>query len=224
MPMMSALTKALLNDEQYEPGATCYTRRAASFPRIRATRSALARSTPSISRDCSHLRDGARQREMAGSTRADSLQPPPKPTSPAASQSRGSPAPRKRVVRLSSTLRRGTLQSGSQRSVSTSTQTIGAESRDVSMEGGSQFQTEAEMDQRHQARACSNKHPRQSQCAQSGFQLVHQVALPSISGRIAMPAHRRSLLPRSGPKLMWAAHHYTTTQAREGISFGVRHV
>ncbi|CAJ2506154.1 Uu.00g002840.m01.CDS01 [Anthostomella pinea] len=75
--------------------------------------------------------------------------PPAKPTSPAASQSRGSsPAPRKRVVRLSSTPGCGTLQNGLRRSMSASTQRTRAESRNRSIEGDSHFPTQAETDDR----------------------------------------------------------------------------
>ncbi|KAJ2893132.1 serine threonine-protein kinase MPS1 [Zalerion maritima] len=154
---LSAFTKALLNDGQSEPGAVCAIpgERPASPsaqppPRVCTRRSALAASTSSTSKDRGDLRESVRQREIRRNTRADSLQlPPATPTSPAASQSRGSsPAPRKRVVRLSSRPGRGTLQNGLRRSMSASTQRTRAESRNRSIEGESHFQTQAEMDER----------------------------------------------------------------------------
>ncbi|KAK2034662.1 kinase-like protein [Colletotrichum zoysiae] len=149
VPMkLSALTKALLNDEQSESGAKYATigdqqasPSAQPPPLVCARRSALAAPTSSISKDRGNLRESA-----------DDLQlPPAKPMSPAASQGRGSsPAPSMRVVRLNSTPRHGILQSELRRSLSTSTQEtrVEMESRKRSGERESHFQTQAEMDER----------------------------------------------------------------------------
>lgn len=158
VPMkLSAFTKALLNDGQSEPGAVCAMpgERPASPsaqppPRVCTRRSALAAFTSSTSKDRGGLRESARQRETRRHTRADSVQPPPStPTSPAASQGRGSsPAPRKRVVRLSNTTAGGTLQNRLRCSISASTQRTRVESRNISIERESHSQVQAEMDER----------------------------------------------------------------------------
>ncbi|KAI5861723.1 kinase-like protein [Durotheca rogersii] len=155
---LSTFTKALLNDGQPEPSAVYAILgerpappSAQPPPRVCTRRRALAASTSSTSKDRGHLRESVRQREIGRDTRADSLQlPPAKPTSPAASQSRGSsPAPRKRVVRLSYTPGRGTPQNGLRRFMSASAQRTRAESGNRSIGGESHFQTQAEMDERH---------------------------------------------------------------------------
>ncbi|KAK2591458.1 hypothetical protein QQS21_010867 [Conoideocrella luteorostrata] len=113
---LSAYTTALLNDGQPETGATCAipgeqstSSSDQSQPRVYARRSALAVSASSTWKDRGHVRESVRQHESRRHIRADGLQlPPTTPTSPAASpqsQGSGSPATRKRVVRLSGTPR-----------------------------------------------------------------------------------------------------------------------
>jgi len=158
VPMkLSALTEALLNDEQFEPGAEYAIpgERPASPsaqrpPCVNVRRGALAASTSSISTDRGNISESVWQHETRSNTQADSLQvPPAKPTPPAASQGRGSSlAPKVRVVRLSSTPGRGTLKNELRRSMSTSTQDTRMERRIRSIESESHFKTQAEMDER----------------------------------------------------------------------------
>lgn len=152
MPMrLSAFTKALLNNGQSEPGTVCAIpgERPAS-PSAQPPPRVCTRRSSSTSKDRGDLRENVQEPEIRRNTRADSLQlPPAKPTSPTASQNRGSsPAARKRVVRLSNSPGRGTLHNGLPRSMSASTQRTGAKSKTRSIEGESHFQTQAEMDER----------------------------------------------------------------------------
>lgn len=131
VPMkLSALTKALLNDGQDSaapssiPGPTATSRAQSPPPRpaSRVTRrSALAASTSSNpeEKEKEAGRVSLRQRETRRDARAGSVQ---LPSSPVRSRET-SPAPRKRVVRLSNTAPgNGALQNGLRRSLSSSTQ------------------------------------------------------------------------------------------------------
>lgn len=158
MPMkLSALTRALLNDGQPQPGALCAVPSerlalpSAQPPlRVCTRRRALDASTLSTSKDHSNLRESVPQHEARTNTRADNLQlRSANSTSPAASRSQdNSPSPGKGVVRLSNTLGRETMQDGVRRSMSASALRTRARSRENFTEEGSHFETQAEKGER----------------------------------------------------------------------------
>ncbi|KAF5964347.1 hypothetical protein FBULB1_12844 [Fusarium bulbicola] len=157
LPMqLSAFTKALLNDERPKPGARYAlsderpTSPSSQFvPQASARRSSLAPSTSSLLKDRGYRRESIGERRISGDIGTESQKlTTAKPTSPPASQSRGgSPAPRKRVVRLSRTSGSGILQNGSRRSLSPPKQETRAESRRLSTERESHFQAQDEMNE-----------------------------------------------------------------------------
>ncbi|KAK2044923.1 kinase-like protein [Colletotrichum somersetense] len=203
MPMkLSALTKALLNDERSEPGAEYgipgdrqASPSAQPPPPVCERRSALAAPTSSIIKDRGNLRESVWLRDIRRSIQSDGLQPQPvKPTSPAASQGRGSsPAPSMRVVRISSTPRYGTLQSELRRSLSTSTQGTRVEmgSRKRSAERELHFQTQAEMD---------------------GRQPNQEYAQTSINTSVSLECTTRGSLDSSGRKIRSAGSSVVTSK------------
>ena len=130
VPMkLSALTKALLNDG-HASEASSFAQHGApedlqlsppARPQSRITRRSALLSSKSEERS-----EGVRTRETRRSIRGGSLQPIDRPTSPAQNDSSnnrdGSPAPRKRVVRLSNPVQQGPVSfSGNVRRLSSTT-------------------------------------------------------------------------------------------------------
>ncbi|KAK0703627.1 hypothetical protein B0T26DRAFT_658449 [Lasiosphaeria miniovina] len=129
VPMkLSALTKALLNDGNGSEALPASQPPARPATRVVTRKSAMAASTSAPSEDREPGRESVRQREPRRHARAGSVQlPSSRPSSPVRSRET-SPAPRKRVVRLSNTapatgaaLASGGLQLGLRRSLSAST-------------------------------------------------------------------------------------------------------
>jgi len=150
VPMkLSALTKALLNDghgaERSPVGRDLPSaqERPVSPPprpasRVRTRRSVLAASTSSSSEDRDLGREGVKTRDTRRQTRTSSQAPSPRQSSPVRSRE-NSPAPRKRVVRLSNSgVGNVSLQHGLRRSLSTSAPRKQPETRERSEEKSAQ--------------------------------------------------------------------------------------
>ncbi|KAK3693929.1 kinase-like domain-containing protein [Podospora appendiculata] len=150
VPMkLSALTKALLDDGHSEATHRTAAPRPSSPPgrpasRVMTRRSAVAASTSMVADEREPGRESIRQREIKRPARAGSAQlPSSKPSSPLRSVET-SPAPRKRVVRLSNpapanaSFQNSSYQGGLRRSLSSSTQRKRPESKERLDERNSQ--------------------------------------------------------------------------------------